>query len=288
MLRILLVVFALTGLGGFITIVWVMDHGSLASPAHATPPPPARAQVLTAAKELRAGALLQSTDIASRDMAETEIPPSAQRDGPDERRALIGSMIRRNVQATTVLQSEDLLHPGERGFLAAVLQPGMLAVTVAVDSVSGSAGLIWPGDRVDVVLTQAIEDPSLPLSRRVAAEAMLHNARVIAIDQALMQGAAAAGKDQPGGHTVTLEVSGREAERVAVAARIGRLSLMVRAADAVSDGGRTLVSVERDATEREPVWAGDVSHALRTPEKAPATGIIQLWRGNGERKEFRF
>ena len=50
----------------------------------------------------------------------------------------------------------DVLRPRDRGFLAAVLAPGTRAVSIAVDPVSGVGGLIWPGDRVDVILTQEI------------------------------------------------------------------------------------------------------------------------------------
>ena len=65
----------------------------------------------------------------------------------------------------------------------------MRAVTVAVDATTGAAGLIWPGDRVDLILTQTIQEATLPLGRRVAAETVLSDVRVIAIDQQLVQGA---------------------------------------------------------------------------------------------------
>lgn len=287
MLRFLLIVFAVIGLGGFATILWMQNHGSIAA-AIAAPPAPARLLVLMATKDLRAGALLQTSDIGVHEMPQNEVPPLAQLDSPEARRSLTGSMIRRSIPSGAVLRSGDLLHPGERGFLAAVLRPGMRAMTVAVDTVSGSAGLIWPGDHVDVVLTQAIDDPALPLGRRVAAEAMLHNVRVIAIDQTLIQGADPTVKDRPEGHTVTLEVNRLAAERVAVAALIGRLSLMVLAADGATDAAARRANTEGDPVQGLPVWAGDVSHALETPQTGPNAGVLHLWRGSNERKEFRF
>ena len=95
------------------------------------------------------------------------------------------------------------MRPGDHGFLAAVLKQGMRAVTVGVDAVSGTAGLIWPGDRVDVILTQSMDDPKLPPGRRVAAETVLQDARVIAIDQVLVQGGVPDAPDtagRPHGH----------------------------------------------------------------------------------------
>ncbi len=72
----------------------------------------------------------------------------------------------------------------------------MRATTVGVDAVSGTAGLIWPGDHVDVLLTQVTEDQTLPASRRASAETVLGDVRVIAIDQQLMQGATGNSTDQ--------------------------------------------------------------------------------------------
>ena len=65
-----------------------------------------------------------------------------------------GAMVRRSLAPNEPILAGDVLNPGDRGFLAAVLGTGMRAVTVGVDPVSGTAGLIWPGDHVDVVLTQ--------------------------------------------------------------------------------------------------------------------------------------
>jgi hypothetical protein len=46
-----------------------------------------------------------------------------------------------------------VVHPGEQGFLAAVLDPGKRAVSIPVDGTSGVAGFVFPGDYVDVILT---------------------------------------------------------------------------------------------------------------------------------------
>ena len=142
-----------------------------------------------------------------------------------------GAMVRRSLPPSYPMLVEDVLRPGDRGFLAAVLGPDMRAVSVGVDAVSGTAGLIWPGDRVDVVLTQQASDDNLPAYRRVAGETVLPDIRVIAIDQALVQGAMGDGPEvNKQVRTVTLEVTSKQAERVAVATRLGRLALVVRSA----------------------------------------------------------
>src|SRR4051794_26414876 len=176
-------------------------------------------------------------------------------------------MVRSSLTAGDLIRAKDVMRPGDHGFLAAVLGPGMRAVSVGVDTVAGTAGLIWPGDRIDVILTQSIGDAAIPVGRRIAAETVLSGVRVIAIDQQLVQGVAPeAGGDKA--RTVTLEVTGAEAERVSVATRIGRLSLAVR-------------SAER-APAYEPIplkttWASDVSPALGTNVAAGARNTLTIF-----------
>src|ERR1019366_6222341 len=202
---------------------------------------------------LHAGNLLKYDDIQPQDTLVSEVPAGARADTPRERAEVVGSMVRRALQALDVLLPADVLRPGDHGFLEAVLQPGMRATTVGVDAVSGTAGLIWPGDHVDVLLTQVTEDQTLPASRRASAETVLGDVRGIAIDQQLMQGATGNSTEQSSTHTVTLEVTEAQAERVALAARLGHLSFIVRAADALPD---------TQGYRPETTWGGDVSPAL--------------------------
>ena len=155
-------------------------------------------------------------------------------DTEEERRALYGAMVRRSMVAGDVIHLADALRPGDHGFLAAVLKGDTRAVTVGVDATSGTAGLIWPGDRVDLILTQTIADPTLPIGRRIVAETVVSDARVIAIDQRMVEGAANSGPN-PEARTVTLEVNKADAQAVQVAVRLGRLSLSVRPADGPVD-----------------------------------------------------
>jgi pilus assembly protein CpaB len=135
-----------------------------------------------------------------------------------------------------------------------------------------------------VVLTQQLNDEALPAYRRIAGETVLPDIRVIAIDQALVQGAMGDGPDGTrGARTVTLEVTPRQAERVAVASRLGRLALVVRSA----------TGTEPDAlpTEAAPLitWGGDVSPALRAGRgTAPTPQTLQIFQGATKREEFRF
>ena len=127
-------------------------------------------------------------DIGATEVPIGQEPPGSYADTIGARSSLRGAMVRRSLAPNEPIVAGDVLNPGDRGFLAAVLGTGMRAVTVGVDPVSGTAGLIWPGDHVDVVLTQSIEEKEQPLDRRVSGETVLTNVRVIAVDQQLVQG----------------------------------------------------------------------------------------------------
>jgi len=266
------------GLLGFGTVLWV-----------STRPPPqdaatiaaaATVAVLVAAHPVRAGNLLKPEDLKEKTMTLGQAGPDASLDTLDDRHALAGAMVRSSLDAGDIVRMKDVMRPGDHGFLAAVLGPGMVAVSVGVDAITGSAGLIWPGDRIDVILTQAIGDATLPIGRRIAAETILQDVRVIAIDQQLMQGVAPDGADAKA-RTVTMEVTPAQAERVSVATRIGRLSLAVRSAD----NAKAVTTIPVPETT---IWASDVSPALGTDVAQGARSEVRIFLGAADGKEFRF
>lgn len=287
-LRLVLIVVMLVGVAGLGLLGVIAMAPTPQAPRQVTAEaPPERVSMLVAARAVQAGTLLKPEDVTAREALAAELPEGAMRDTPETRIEFIGAMVRRTLSQGDVLRFDGVLRPGENGFLAAVLAPGMRAVTVGVDAVSGTAGLIWPGDRVDVILTQAFDEHDAAPARRVAGEAVLTAARVIAVDRHLVQGM------QPGqvgdslretNRTVTLEVSAEQATRVAVATRLGRLSLALRAAG---------TPVEERLDQR-PVWGGDVSSAfapvgVTTPgETGGAGSTIRVFGGPGRVEEIRF
>ena len=273
-LRVALLGLIACGLAGFGTIVWmVMPHGDSAVAASI---PVNKLKVLVASRALRPGALLKFDDIVARDVDEDKLPTGFIADETNARRLLIGGMIRKNMVSGDVVAGSDVLRPGDHGFLAAVLRPGFRAVTVAVDAVSGTAGLIWPGDRVDLILTQQIDDQGTTPGRKIAAETVQRDVRVIAIDAQLVQGANGNVDSLPA-RTITLEVSSASAEQVQVATRLGRLSLSVRSAEHGP-------SEEKEGT----TWAGDVSSALGNAPVKPTVNTMRVFGGAGETREFKF
>lgn len=231
---------------------------------------------LVAAHALPAGTLARDADFDGGSLAPGHVPEGAILNTPAARAELRGALIRTYIDAGHPITQADVLRPRDRGFLASVLGPGMRAISIAVDPVTGVSGLIWPGDHVDVILTQQLQKEPTP--RRVLSETILSNVRIIAMDQQIVQGAppdsTEAGKLA---RTATLEVTPEDAEKITVAAQLGQLSLAIRAA--------------RDApgpvtTGTNPTFGADVSPALANTAQ-PVGQTVQVIQGE-KRDEVTF
>jgi pilus assembly protein CpaB len=227
---------------------------------------------ITAAHALPAGTLARDEDFTIKRVARDKVPSGALEDTPEMRGSLRGALIRRYLESGVPVTEGDVLRPRDHGFLAAVLEPGTRAISIAVDPVSGVAGLIWPGDRVDVLLTQEMEGAAV--ARRILTETVLSDIRVIAVDQEIVQGAsptsAVAGKLA---RTVTVQVTADQTEKLTVAERLGKINLAIRAAaeDPASQPGRLTV------------FGGDVSRALS--QITPPVGVrMQVIEGDKQRE----
>jgi pilus assembly protein CpaB len=193
-------------------------------------PPPARTTgYFLAAHPLPAGTLARDEDFAVRSVPSGSVPSGAILDTPDARIGLRGSLVRKFLDTGTPVTSEDVLRPRDRGFLASVLAPDSRAISINVDAESGVSGLIWPGDYVDVLLTQ--QNDKADLAHRALSETVLHNVRIVAIDQEIVQGApannAAAGKLV---RSVSLQLEPEQVKKITVAQHLGKLTLAIRAA----------------------------------------------------------
>lgn len=335
MLKVFLVGMMVTLTAGFGVVAWVSLRPAPAPAPVAVadaplPPPPAKIVVLAVSRAVRAGELLRPEDIGTVELAAAGAPEGTQADSPAARAELAGAMTRRAMTALQPVLPGDVLRPTDGGFLAAVLSPRHRAVSIAVDAVSGTAGLIWPGDRVDIILTQTLDEAGTPVGRRIFGETVLSDIRVIAVDQQLARGVspdAGAGASSMGGRTVTMEVLPDAAEKVAVAVRLGKVALAVRAlnvseaveyprSSAATVGEpagqdvvtprqvigtpllRTISQVAPTAALPAPAgsakaaaitWGQDVSPALNRRASAPATSnTVRVFQGAGGEKEFKF
>lgn len=130
---------------------------------------------------------------------------------------VIGQVSHSQLYAGEVLIARRLSEYGGGSALAAVLKPGMRAVSIRVDDVIGVGGFVLPENRVDVIATFS-DDGS------TRAETIIRDVRVLAVDQRSDPQA-----DGPVvGRAVTLEVTPTDAEKLAASRQRGPLQLALR------------------------------------------------------------
>jgi len=156
-----------------------------------------------------------------------------------------GAVVRNLIRTREPIEKQKIVTPKEGGFLSAVLYPGTRAISVAVDVVSANAGFIFPGDRVDLLLTHNVDNGSG--KRSFATETFLEDIRVLAIDQQVNNPEHKALVPK----TVTLEVLPKQAEKILVAVELGKISLILRSSGAVTFNNVTEVQTQTYTRDSE-------------------------------------
>ena len=223
-------------------------------------PLPASRYVLVAGLDLPPGHFIGQESLRWQAWPDETMPENyIVRDGGQDAGAqsiaqLVGAVVRRDVSAGQPVTENVIVRPGDRGFLAAVLTPGMRAISVPVNDTTSVAGFVFPGDRVDLLLTHTVRmsgttEGDAPSYR--ATETILTDVRVLAIDQRLTD--PADGPRIP--HTATIEVDPREAEMVQVMMQMGALSLSLRslAPEGTGPDGEVIAKPRPSLPSSDPV-----------------------------------
>jgi len=223
-----------------------MFTGAGAPSAAAAQAVPTGPKILVARKALPVGTIVDQESLAFQAWPKELVQNAYYQEGTPEAdmSKLLGTVVRNPITAGQPVTRGALVGPKDRGFLAAALGPGMRAVTVPVSTTSGVAGFVFPGDRVDLVLTQEVpgggDGPALKVS-----ETIMRNLRVLATDQRTDS------KDEEGKTVVrafsmvTVEATPRLAEKIAVSQSLGTLSLSLRSiADNTAELERAVASGE--------------------------------------------
>ncbi len=249
----------------------------LAAPSTPSPSDGAASVTERSAHPAATSASASGTVPTSRRAIDTAASPAPAPSAPPTQAAAATVVAQPQVVASA---TADATPPADRGLLAAGVSPGKRALTIGVDGVTGATGIIWPGDLVDLILTQDLQGAAASQDHRIAAATVLSKVRVIAIDDRLVQEASPTSA-QKLARTVTFEVDRDQAKRVSVATRLGRLWLATRSGDAV-----------RQAANPHPasptVWA---SEAVTVPAQNPlsaANHIVRVFPGAADSKEFHF
>jgi pilus assembly protein CpaB len=249
--KLILLIGALIVAIGTALIARSLFTGAASPQAQAVEAVPAGPKVLVAKRSLPVGTIITADAVAYQLWPQELVQDAYFIDGEANMDALLGTVVRFPITAGEPVTQGSLVAPGDRGFLAAALGPGMRAITVPVSARTGVGGFIFPGDRVDLMLTQAVEGPATVDGRDggiKATETILTNLRVLATDQSTESTTTEDGKTVVTAvSTVTMEVTPRIAEMISVAQTIGTLSLSLRSiADNQGDLDRAVAAGDID------------------------------------------
>jgi pilus assembly protein CpaB len=207
--------------------------------ANRKPPAPERT-IVVANRPLRFGDELSSSSLREQPWPSDALPAGAFGKIADltvEKRIVLMP-----IEVNEAVLASKITGPGQRATLSAVLPPGMKAVTVRVNDVQGVAGFVLPGDHVDVLLTRQGE------KNFAATDVVAEDVPVLAIDQVADEKT-----DKPSvAKAVTLEVNVTDGQRIALAATVGTLSLLLRKAGELADGDARRVTTTDLGRSTEP------------------------------------
>ena len=173
--------------------------------------------------------------------------------------------------------SQKITGSGEKATLAALINQRKRAITIRVNDVVGVAGFVTPGDRVDVLLTRKERSDNDKGSDAVA-DVILQGKRVLAVDQSADERSTGPSVVK----AVTLEVDPFEAQKTALAASIGTLSLMLRPE---GEGQRTdpRTVTLADLTNPTEAPAGTAEKPAEKAKAGPALATVFVTGAEGRK-----
>ena len=186
-------------------------------------------QVLVARRKLEIGDRLASSDFEWAPWPKANVSEGylTEAKDPDAIEKVTGAIVRIPIFDREPINPAKLVLASDSSVMAAILSPGMRAMSVEISTESASGGFILPNDKVDVILTHEIQvQTDQMMTERPSTSTIIKNVRVLAIDQVFKP-------DENGGssqigNTATLELTEKEAELIAQAQRMGSLSLALR------------------------------------------------------------
>jgi len=258
-------------------------------------------RIIVAKRGLPAGTLIKKAHLRWQAWPDAGVADAYLVDGKTDLDSLSGTVVRQGIAAGEPITETRVVRPGQHGFMAAVLRPGFRAITVGVNTTSGVAGFVFPGDRIDLILSHSVGREGQNGRVRRVSETVLTDVRVLAIDQSTNDQAE---KPDPS-KNVTLEVTPKQVEIVSLVSDIGRLSLSLRslqrnegtigeteaddpgvapgvaAADPLNLNPilARLISGEEPARGRGHTWDSEVSRLLVAPSSKGNLHQVRVVRG---------
>ena len=237
---------------------------------------PTGPKVLVAQRALPVGTIITADSIGFQQWPKDMVQDAYFVEGEADMSKLLGTVVRFPVTAGQPVTQGALVKPGDRGFLAAALGAGMRAVTISTSAKSGVAGFVFPGDHIDLMLTQTVRSTDTGSAEQPlkATETILKNLRVLATDQSTESEVVDGKTVVHQFSTVTIEVTPRIAEKIQVAETIGTLSLALRS---IADNQSELERLVASGAVKVPTGASKIeedrilSAAMNRPDESRGT-----------------
>jgi pilus assembly protein CpaB len=180
-------------------------------------------------------------------------------DKPDAIEQLSGAIARSPFVAGEPIREAKLIKANGSGYMAAVLDKGMRAISTEISPETGAGGFILPNDRVDVILSRRDREAEKANNTEShVSETILSNIRILAIDQTLGE---KDGQKVVIGKTATLELSPRQAETLALSRQLGTLSLALRS---LADAGESVLPNDDERASGKRAGINTVRYGVST------------------------
>lgn len=187
---------------------------------------------------------------------------------PQAMEDLTGAVTRTEFFAEDPISERKVVMPGEKSVMAAILNPGMRAVTTRISVDTAAGGFIQPGDHVDIILTTSVSSlqGASTNTKRYVAQTIFENVRVLAIDQRFSNDGEAGASVI--GSTATFEMTQEDSELLQQSVAQGDLSLTLRPMGRGTAPGKSHASVKRSN-------AGEVSSLVIYRDGQPTQVAIR-------------
>lgn len=238
-------------------------------------------QILVASKDLMTGETLTQDDVHWQPWSENALYKGVikKADEPDITKLNVyEAPLRRNLQSGEPVTKQALIPDvkGGNNFLAASIAPGMRAVAISVKADTTAGGFVAPGDHVDVILSYAFQINSADqkyaksLASRYASQTILSNVRVLAVDQSAKDES----REAKVSKTVTLEVNSHQAEILALADRMGALTLALRR---IGDNSAAATGLQEPITTDNTL--SNVAKLVTKIKEQDNAGYVRVYNG---------
>jgi pilus assembly protein CpaB len=285
----LLLAVIVAGTTAFLARAWLQGERAaiLAQAGHHDTPAAPSMKVLVARVAIHTGQIIKPDDLRWQPWPGGDLPATYAVEGKRPLADFVGAVARAQFGAGEPVTEAKLVLANTRGFMSAVLQPGMRAVSVPISATSAVSGFIYAGDRVDVLLTHVLN--SAAAGQHNATETILRNARVVAMDQKIEFSPG----DKPDvAKTATLELTPKQSEIVTLAVKMGDLSLVLRSLQENTEEGAdpaladTAPAQPGDSYTRDAQVSRLIADTPATTPTAPEPArVVFVLRGSGTAKQ---